>query len=1221
MAYNIVVQVSTQGAEKIDQTTESLNDATQAAAKTTQALKGVGEAAADGMTSASTAARQAAEAVKDMADGAERSAAYLEAYKKAIDDQYAAINAKKFDDENLRRINAPMEEYIAQISSLNRLLDAGKISMERYDAELAHAEQELASLRPEPVNEALRRQAELLDQITGPIRRYEQDLAALQALLAGGAINLEQYDAQLAKAQKRAEAGGAIAPVQGPKQQTAAGGGGGEEEPQLGEQAVNRVAGTLSGLIGGGAILALGQQIEGLVTRWHDVEDVAIRATNAAQRFADENRSVTVVIDQQLALAERLHATYSQTVALYGRLAESADALKLSEGELTQLTAEFGEAVQIGGKSIDAADGIMRRFAYGLAAGKIETREMRSIMREVPVIADLWTKSFGATRDQLLQMVKDGRVSTEDLMRALLNGGQAIDQQFSKLQRTHAQTVDEWIETEKILSQRYDVSFGSGHGAQATVDLLKQNQDQLKLALGSGGQLGDLAKAAEQQLHDENRAAIASTIDDLKNLTGAFRPIGDAYRAWVGDTAAVRAEVTKLNEPVQAAKSELVTLNKAFSTGQIDVDTYNKRLNELQTTINHGVGSQAFAILEPIRKARLELDMLNNEIENGANITQAEYRKAFEQYQTAIHGGVTPEDLKLNNPVLNAKDALADLIEKQKEGKITAEAYRKEYDSLVTTINDGRLPEAIKIWEEINLPIQQAARDLAAANALLRAGRVDVEEYTAELKKISDTHKSGDALLLADGVARLDQQMDRGLLTMRQYDEAIKKLVIDFGTLRTTASGIQYRIAPQGPEGPAGLLPHTMPAPYLPSATDNADVRGVLAQVQSTTLVPGLSDELKAMNEQLARANALADEFVAPSVKYEQRIKDINAALQINHITEEQATAARRHARDTLNQENEALAAVKGPMEQYQAALQKLNDQLEAHDISQKQYADGVDKARIAMLEATGAAQTFQGALEIDWLKAKQGADSFGASTAKLFESDVGKFNDNVITALTGGGPEAQQARQALAQLQDQYQKGAVTAADYATKYKQLSDQLAASTDIWKNISTAFDSFVDSMVADLERLLIKWLEMQAIQGIVGLFSSTGGGGDTAAGASTFANVDDVIRGLGYGFANGGSYVVGGSGGTDSQLQAFWATPGERVTITPPGAYSSGPSLAAIVAAVRQQPAAPAVHIHNHYDSAVSQAALDGPGGQRSVINTLRVNQAAVRNLTSRPRRA
>jgi len=47
-----------------------------------------------------------------------------------------------------------------------------------------------------------------------------------------------------------------------------------------------------------------------------------------------------------------------------------------------------------------------------------------------------------------------------------------------------------------------------------------------------------------------------------------------------------------------------------------------------------------------------------------------------------------------------------------------------------------------------------------------------------------------------------------------------------------------------------------------------------------------------------------------------------------------------------------------------------------------------------------------------------------------------------------------------------------------------------------------------------------------------------------------------------GFATGGSFTVGGSGGTDSQLIQFMATPGEQVTIDQPGGSATGGTAAA-----------------------------------------------------------
>jgi hypothetical protein len=43
----------------------------------------------------------------------------------------------------------------------------------------------------------------------------------------------------------------------------------------------------------------------------------------------------------------------------------------------------------------------------------------------------------------------------------------------------------------------------------------------------------------------------------------------------------------------------------------------------------------------------------------------------------------------------------------------------------------------------------------------------------------------------------------------------------------------------------------------------------------------------------------------------------------------------------------------------------------------------------------------------------------------------------------------------------------------------------------------------------------------------------------------------------FGFASGGSFTVGGSGGTDSQLVAFRATPGEEVSVRTPAQQGGG----------------------------------------------------------------
>lgn len=89
-------------------------------------------------------------------------------------------------------------------------------------------------------------------------------------------------------------------------------------------------------------------------------------------------------------------------------------------------------------------------------------------------------------------------------------------------------------------------------------------------------------------------------------------------------------------------------------------------------------------------------------------------------------------------------------------------------------------------------------------------------------------------------------------------------------------------------------------------------------------------------------------------------------------------------------------------------------------------------------------------------------------------------------------------------------------------------------------------SFVDMLRQMIAQLLAQELLLQFFTWGSGL------GGKVGAGFGT------VGKRMGLpGFATGGSFTVGGMGGIDSQLVAFRATPGEKVSITPPGRDGGG----------------------------------------------------------------
>lgn len=130
----------------------------------------------------------------------------------------------------------------------------------------------------------------------------------------------------------------------------------------------------------------------------------------------------------------------------------------------------------------------------------------------------------------------------------------------------------------------------------------------------------------------------------------------------------------------------------------------------------------------------------------------------------------------------------------------------------------------------------------------------------------------------------------------------------------------------------------------------------------------------------------------------------------------------------------------------------------------------------------------------------------------------------------------------------------------------------------------SWQDFARTVEADLARLAIRQLESSLLSAI----SPTAG----------------AIGGALAGHAMGGSWTVPGSGTGDSTLQAFWATPGETVTVTPAGGSSARQS-------------GPAPHVTNkivvQHDPRQLVDAVDTDAGGRAMTARIRANPNAIRS--------
>jgi hypothetical protein len=113
----------------------------------------------------------------------------------------------------------------------------------------------------------------------------------------------------------------------------------------------------------------------------------------------------------------------------------------------------------------------------------------------------------------------------------------------------------------------------------------------------------------------------------------------------------------------------------------------------------------------------------------------------------------------------------------------------------------------------------------------------------------------------------------------------------------------------------------------------------------------------------------------------------------------------------------------------------------------------------------------------------------------------------------------------------------------------------------------------------------------------------------AVGVSAAANVAQI---LGAGFMTGGEFTVGGSGGADSQMVAFRASPGEKVAVSTPTQIRKGDPGAGDKGG--SQPAQISQRIINVMDPAILGDFLAAPEGEQVLINFMQRNSDTVRQI-------
>lgn len=190
----------------------------------------------------------------------------------------------------------------------------------------------------------------------------------------------------------------------------------------------------------------------------------------------------------------------------------------------------------------------------------------------------------------------------------------------------------------------------------------------------------------------------------------------------------------------------------------------------------------------------------------------------------------------------------------------------------------------------------------------------------------------------------------------------------------------------------------------------------------------------------------------------------------------------------------------------------------------------------------------------------------------------LGRMRDAQISILD----PIQQYRDKLDEVQQLQDAGLFTPEQAAAANLYWQEQIDAAAgfgEAMKKVASETDIFWENAIKGLQSSLADYLFDPFSDGVDGMLKGFGNVLKRMAAEAIAADITRSIFGSGgtggsdqnllgsvaslFGFANGGAFTVGGSGGTDSQLVAFKATPGEQVAIRTPAQQRNGGGSGAI----------------------------------------------------------
>ncbi|MDC5264093.1 tape measure protein [Acinetobacter baumannii] len=338
------------------------------------------------------------------------------------------------------------------------------------------------------------------------------------------------------------------------------------------------------------ATRALAGYMAGLVTVGAAISkmDAYTGLQNRLKLVTNNQAELNKATEDTFRIAQKTYSAWDSVLQVYQRFSDNAKTLNLTMDDTARLTETVSKAVAISGASAEAADAALVQFGQALASGTLRGEELNSVMEQTSALAKAIAQGMGITVGELRSVAAEGKITSQEIVKALKNVQNDVDALFAKTDITIGQSLT--LLNNEITKFVGEAGQGSG-AAQAlsgSIQVLAENLESISYVAILGGtalltkaiatqvsalntKLGSLvANNAATQLQKQKsiesaKAALAEAEAHLANV----RATNAETQAKFGANAASARYVLAANNVEKATKAVTAAQGKSASMASL----------------------------------------------------------------------------------------------------------------------------------------------------------------------------------------------------------------------------------------------------------------------------------------------------------------------------------------------------------------------------------------------------------------------------------------------------------------------------------------------------------------------------------------------------------------------------------------------------------------------------------------------------------------------------